>query len=157
VTVAPTITYIWYPSSNLHLTPKISVPSLWILGLQYVLINISFLFLLFLSLGLRWQKILVDFKFAGNNCETLTYKATKLQSHLAIAYSMLRDSWLKIPFYTIFSPKKKWSIQILVESWLFLDKKKCWYLLACRIKIKMKCKPVLVNIRPPIHTYWYVG
>jgi hypothetical protein len=44
--------------------------------------------------------------FAGYNCETITYKATKLQSELAIACSLLSESWLKISFSPYFLPNK---------------------------------------------------
>jgi hypothetical protein len=68
------------------------------------------------------------------------YKATKLQSQLAIACSVLSESWLKIPFYSIFSSKQKWSTQILIKSWLFLAKKEILVLMhwgALRAIVKM--------------------
>jgi hypothetical protein len=58
-------------------------------------------------LGLRWRQILLSFEFGGYNSETITYKATKLQRQLAIACFVLSESWLKIPFNTIFFPKQK--------------------------------------------------
>jgi hypothetical protein len=40
-------------------------------------ISVSFLFL---GLELRWRQILLDFKFGGYNCETITYKATNYKA-----------------------------------------------------------------------------
>jgi hypothetical protein len=61
-------------SPALHFLRKWSTLADWF---QHMPASISFLFL---GLELRWRQILLDFKFGGYNCETITYKATNYKA-----------------------------------------------------------------------------